>query len=516
MPVASAASNITVTHSFNSNPIRQDESGSIDITIKNNEANQIKITWIGIHFDWYDSNLYTQKSLSSNPEYLNSGESVTITLTYQVGTEISTGFHSYNIKIYGYEYIILDWFGDYWTGPTKYDYEIIERDRDGDEVGDSDDAFPDNILEWSDSDGDGVGNNADIFPTDSTEWKDTDIDGVGDNADAFPNDSTETVDTDGDGFGDNSDVFPTDPSESKDTDSDGVGDNADAFPNDSAETIDSDGDGTGDNSDVFPTDPSESKDTDSDGVGDNMDAFPTDSTETIDADGDGVGNNADAFPTDPSEWIDTDGDGIGDNADKYPSDPTNTPPPTSNEDSPASGDSSSSNAEDIDWNKILSVFLIAVAILLVIVGAVYIKNKKKSPSIAHAPSSPTPKKPVLLQETKRPVPRISIQDLNSSINVIFPSHVEEGATTEVIITLANQTKNNISDVRADFSDMEDIFEIDGAVQMKLLPPGMIMKKTIRIKPKHEEGLFPVKVKITGSGATIEKEHTIKVGGTEIY
>ena len=72
-----------------------------------------------------------------------------------------------------------------------------------------------------------------------------DGDGVGDNQDAFPNDPNESKDSDGDGVGDNGDAFPNDPTETKDSDADGVGDNADAFPNDPTERSDSDGDGVG-------------------------------------------------------------------------------------------------------------------------------------------------------------------------------------------------------------------------------------------------------------------------------
>ncbi len=477
MPVVSAASDIATSYSFGSNPVRQDTDSWVDVTIKNNDPNRVKITWVGIHFDWQNTGVYYEEDLIINPEYLYTGESTTIRIDFPVGQEISISTHGWNLKVEGYEDTIFGWTYGEVIYSTIYNFEVLERDRDGDNVGDSDDAFPDNILEWSDSDGDGVGNNSDVFPTDSTEWKDSDGDGVGDNSDAFPSDPSETKDTDNDGVGDNSDIFLNDPSESKDTDSDGVGDNADAFPNDS--------------------------------------------TETIDSDGDGVGNNGDAFPTDPSEWRDTDGDGIGDNSDEYPSDPTNTPPTSSSSDSTTSsdyssesGDSSSSFIEGIDWNMIFPIFLILIVIVLAIVGSISTNNKKKSSSVT--PSTPPPKKPVLLQKAKKLAPRISIKDLDSSINVIFPSHVEEGATTEVIITLANKTKSNISDVKADFSGMEDMFEIDGSIKMKLLTPGMVMKKTIRIKPKHEEGMFPVNIKISGSGATIEKQYTIKVGGTEIY
>lgn len=177
-------------------------------------------------------------------------------------------------------------------------------DSDGDGVGDSADAFPNDPTETADADGDGIGDNAD---------PDDDNDGVPDGDDAFPNDPTESVDTDGDGVGNNADP---------DDDNDGVPDGSDAFPTDPAETGDADGDGIGDNADP---------DDDNDGVPDEDDAFPYDPTETMDTDGDGIGNNADSdddgdglpdadeasMNTDPLN-PDTDGDGVNDGQDNCP------------------------------------------------------------------------------------------------------------------------------------------------------------------------------------------------------
>jgi len=133
---------------------------------------------------------------------------------------------------------------------------LLESDSDGDGVGDSQDAFPDDPTEWLDSDGDGAGNDSDsdddndgvtdaqdALPTDPTEWLDSDADGVGDNADAFPDDSTEWLDSDGDGVGDNADEFPYVPTEWVDTDGDGIGDTVDP---------DDDNDGVPDEQDAYP------------------------------------------------------------------------------------------------------------------------------------------------------------------------------------------------------------------------------------------------------------------------
>lgn len=105
--------------------------------------------------------------------------------------------------------------------------------------------------------------------------KDSDGDGVGDLSD---------VDDDNDSVPDVSDAFPLDPNESLDTDKDGIGNNADT---------DDDNDIVSDAEDAFPLDTSETKDTDKDGIGDNSDKFPTDSTEWVDSDNDGLGDNSD-------------------------------------------------------------------------------------------------------------------------------------------------------------------------------------------------------------------------------
>jgi alpha-tubulin suppressor-like RCC1 family protein len=133
-----------------------------------------------------------------------------------------------------------------------------------------------------DLDNDGILNIFDLTPA----GIDSDGDGVGDTSDAFPNDPNETTDSDGDGVGNNADAFPNDASESKDFDGDGVGDNSDAFPYDWKETVDSDGDGVGDNSDAYPNDPakSENETTSNESENDNNstnNTEPTNSTNVI-------------------------------------------------------------------------------------------------------------------------------------------------------------------------------------------------------------------------------------------
>ncbi|RDH87094.1 MAG: hypothetical protein DIZ78_06295 [endosymbiont of Escarpia spicata] len=219
--------------------------------------------------------------------------------------------------------------------PTTGTIELVlepaetDPDRDGDNVLNTLDAFPDDATESVDSDGDGTGDNADTdndgvadvdddFPFDPAEQVDTDGDGTGNNAD---------TDDDGDGVADTSDDYPLDNTKSSINDQDNDGwdalydpdDNDDTNPGVSFASQDPDGDGIPNDVDT---------DDDNDGVPDVQDAFDTDPNEFLDTDGDGTGDNADtnddddaeldasdAFPKDASETVDTDGDGIGDNAD---------------------------------------------------------------------------------------------------------------------------------------------------------------------------------------------------------
>lgn len=232
---------------------------------------------------------------------------------------------------------------------------VIDPDRDGDGVLNSEDLFPDDGNETADTDGDGIGDNADgdidgdgvlnaddFAPTDAAVQidpsvvagaTDADSDGVDDGADNCPalynpaqanmdsgsgdteGDACDT-DIDGDTVLNAADAFPLLASESSDNDMDGTGDNADTDDDndgvlDADEAgqgtdsllADTDGDGRNDKADKCPTDANEWLDSDADGICNGLDT---------DADNDGVANASDAFPNDPRADTDTDGDGVAD------------------------------------------------------------------------------------------------------------------------------------------------------------------------------------------------------------
>ena len=185
-----------------------------------------------------------------------------------------------------------------------------DLDRDGDQVPNEQDAFPDDPAEWVDSDEDGIGNNAD---------EDDDNDGYSDEnelacqsdpldrqskPDDFDRDSIPDCidqDIDNDGCLNEQDAFPYDDNQCLDTDGDGVGDVFD---------LDDDGDGVLDVLDDFPLDPTQSKDTDGDGIADDLDddyngdGLPDDElfpAQVFSPNGDGINEgwkivNTDLFP----------------------------------------------------------------------------------------------------------------------------------------------------------------------------------------------------------------------------
>lgn len=106
--------------------------------------------------------------------------------------------------------------------------------------------------------------------------------------------------------------------------------------------------------------------------------------------------------------------------------------------------------------------------------------------------------------------------MSSSIQLIVPEFLDPGTFSEIIIDLNNTSDKELNDIIVDLSDMEEDFSIIGEVKRERLKPGMKLQYVIKIKPKIEAGTIPIKIKISGSGAAIEKEHIIKVGGTEIY
>ena len=187
--------------------------------------------------------------------------------------------------------------------------DAMDSDRDGDSFENTNDAFPDDPLEWTDLDFDGVGDNSDI---------DVDGDLVNNSVDAWPNDPCVAFDHDSDGLADNVVLgCQTSVQQDGDDDNDGKLDQDDFCPLGqlnwlSGAVTDHDSDGCADGS--------EDDDDDNDGLSDIVDLCPKGHTGWLsnpvaDADGDGC--------HDSIEDNDDDNDGVIDTSDFCSNTPAN-------------------------------------------------------------------------------------------------------------------------------------------------------------------------------------------------
>jgi len=214
---------LDVTYGFSTQEAKRGQSVDLKVDISNSNENPIRITALGIHFDWMPDEVYqTETILETEPKYVSTGARVNFVIPYDVPEDAQSGLHVYDVLIeYEMEYD-GNWTTYTWSTGHRFDFWVEDID----------------------SDGDGVMDLADPFPDDPTEWEDTDGDGYGDDhQDEFPNDPNEWADANDNGIGDNEDEARKQAEMSKDTDSDGTNDYDDAFPNDRAAAVDSDGDG---------------------------------------------------------------------------------------------------------------------------------------------------------------------------------------------------------------------------------------------------------------------------------
>jgi hypothetical protein len=80
----------------------QGDNGNAVVTFKSDCPDQLKITYVGLHFDWMNTNEYYRIDLSSNPVYLASGERNTFsTISFNVPSGVSVGSHRVTLLIEG-------------------------------------------------------------------------------------------------------------------------------------------------------------------------------------------------------------------------------------------------------------------------------------------------------------------------------------------------------------------------------------------------------------------------------
>ncbi|MCK5037702.1 MAG: fibronectin type III domain-containing protein [Thermoplasmata archaeon] len=159
-----------------------------------------------------------------------------------------------------------------------------------------------------------------------------------------------------------------------------------------------------------------------------------------------------------------------------------------------------------DYSPLFLIF--GVLIFLIFLLAIRKRSLDSKPSSGQ----PTAK---AVAKDKKADPKFQ-EELSKIVTLTVPSFIDSYTTSEVIVDFKNETEEGIQNISLDLSNLKEFFLMDGEVFIESLSPSMEIREKVRIRPLNEEGTFPVKIRVIGNGQWIEKEYTIKVGGTEIY
>jgi hypothetical protein len=90
------------------------DQGSVRITVDNDGTNRIKITWIGIHFAWQETDMYWLRDLENNPRDIFSGNFAIFTVGFEVATDATVGYNNYQVWIDYEELVGSNWDMESW------------------------------------------------------------------------------------------------------------------------------------------------------------------------------------------------------------------------------------------------------------------------------------------------------------------------------------------------------------------------------------------------------------------
>lgn len=118
----------SVSMFWSSQTVYPGDTVSVRITLKSNYAEQLKIYYIGIHFDWMDPDGFYGSDLSANPVIVPSyGTYIFDGIAIQIPLNVSTGSHSYFVGIDGTEGLSASDFSWNSSSSTIQIHSIIEK-----------------------------------------------------------------------------------------------------------------------------------------------------------------------------------------------------------------------------------------------------------------------------------------------------------------------------------------------------------------------------------------------------
>ena len=106
--------------------------------------------------------------------------------------------------------------------------------------------------------------------------------------------------------------------------------------------------------------------------------------------------------------------------------------------------------------------------------------------------------------------------LSALVHVWVPIHIEFKTSSEIYVHINNRGDRPVEGFEFDLSMVRKYFDIEEFAPPEHIDPGIEIKEWLTINSRFDAGTYPIRIRISGNGLTIEKEYTIKVGGTEIY
>ena len=118
-----AQNEITLSFNWSKSIYYQGDSGSVTISLKSTCGDELEFTWVGIHFAWMQVNYYSSLDLSSNPQRIPSGGSITFSsISFSVPSSAPVGWNQYYVYIQCKEHHWYGWTSETWTSSTSQIY----------------------------------------------------------------------------------------------------------------------------------------------------------------------------------------------------------------------------------------------------------------------------------------------------------------------------------------------------------------------------------------------------------
>jgi len=113
---------INLSYSWSKQTYYQGDTGSVTISLTSTCGDELKFTWIGIHFQWQLTDYYYRLDLSDDSISISippGGSYHFPAISFSIPTDASAGYNYYHVKIYMEEQHWYGWTTESWQSPTN-------------------------------------------------------------------------------------------------------------------------------------------------------------------------------------------------------------------------------------------------------------------------------------------------------------------------------------------------------------------------------------------------------------